>query len=376
MTARLVHDKPDLKRFIDLPYRLHKRDPLWVPPLRRDVALLLNRDRNPFFQHAEADYFLAERDGRVVGRIAAIANRLHNDTHDDKVGFFGFFECEDSQETADALLDRAAEWLRERGFDTMRGPASFSVNDECGLLVDGFDTPPALMMPHNPQYYVHLLERAGLTNAKNLLVYQGGDPTLRERRPAPERLTRAVGIMRDRMGITVRPLDLKRFDEEVAAIKRIYNAAWEKNWGFVPMTEAEIDHLAEQFRPVVMPEIVGMAEKDGEVIGFGLGLPDLNQVFRFNRRGYLLPVLPRLLWALKTGKIHRIRIPLLGILPEFRGKGLDAVLYHYIWSNGQRIGMRWGEAGWILEENTAMNLGLEKMDFHVYKTYRLYDRRL
>jgi GNAT superfamily N-acetyltransferase len=344
--------------------------------LRRDVALLLNRKKNPFFQHAEAAYFLAERDGAVVGRIAAIANRLHNETHGDLVGFFGFFECEHRQETADALFAQAATWLKARGFDTMRGPASFSVNDECGLLVDGFDTPPALMMPHNPPYYQALVEHAGFSNAQNLLVYQGGDPGLRQRREAPERLTRAVGIMRERMGITVRPLDLKRFGEEVEAIKRIYNAAWEKNWGFVPMTEAEIDHLAAQFRPVVMPELVGMAEKDGEVIGFGLGLPDLNQVFQTNRGGHLLPVLPRLLWALKTGKIHRIRIPLLGILPAYRGKGLDAVLYHYIWSNGQRIGMRWGEAGWILEDNTAMNLGLEKMDFHVYKTYRLYDRPL
>lgn len=338
--------------------------------------MLLDRRKNPFFEHAEAAYFLAERDGMVVGRIAAIANRLHNETHHDKVGFFGFFECEDRQETADALFGRAGAWLRERGFDTMRGPASFSVNDECGLLVDGFDTPPALMMPHNPPYYVQLVERAGFTSAERLLAYQGGDPALKERRPAPERLSRAVGIMRERMGITVRPLDLKRFDQEVDTIKRIYNAAWEKNWGFVPMTEAEIDHLAKQFRPVVMPELVGMAEKGGEVVGFGLALPDLNQVFIHNRRGYLLPVLPRLLWSLKTGKIRRIRIPLLGILPAYRGKGLDAVLYHYIWTNGQRIGMRWGEAGWILEENTAMNLGLEKMGFSVYKTYRLYDRPL
>jgi GNAT superfamily N-acetyltransferase len=376
VTVREALSKSDLKRFIDLPYRLHKRDPLWVPPLRRDVALMLDRARNPFFQHAEASYFLAERDGAVVGRIAAIANRLHNETHDDKVGFFGFFECEDRQDAADALFEQAANWLRARGFDTMRGPASFSVNDECGLLVDGFDTPPVLMMPHNPPSYIRLVESAGFATARNLLVYQGGDPTLRERRPAPERLTRAVGITRERLGITVRPIDLKRFDDEVEAIKRVYNAAWEKNWGFVPMTEAEIDHLAKQFRPVVMPELVGMMEKDGEVIGFGLALPDLNQVFRHNRRGYLLPVLPRLLWALKTGGIHRIRIPLLGVVPEYRGKGLDAVLYHYIWSNGQRIGMRWGEAGWILEDNTAMNLGLEKMGFTVYKTYRLYDRPL
>jgi GNAT superfamily N-acetyltransferase len=345
--------------------------------LRRDVALLLNREKNPFFQHAEAAYFVAERDGAVVGRIAAISNRLHNETHGDLVGFFGFFECENRQETADALFAQAATWLRARGFDTMRGPASFSVNDECGLLVDGFDTPPALMMPHNPPYYQTLVEHAGFSNARNLLVYQGGDPQLQERREAPERLTRAVGIMRERMGITVRPLDLKRFDDEVEAIKRIYNAAWEKNWGFVPMTEAEIDHLAKQFKPVVMPELVGMAEKAGEIVGFGLGLPDLNQVFRGNRGGHLLPVLPRLLWRLWRRKFRRARILLLGILPEYQGKGVDAMLYHWIWTTcGEKLGITWGEAGWILEDNPAMNAGLEKMTFRVYKRYRLYDRAL
>jgi GNAT superfamily N-acetyltransferase len=340
------------------------------------VALLLDRDRNPFFEHAEAEYFLAERDGRVVGRIAAIANRLHNETHLDRVGFFGFFECERDQSIADALFGTAGEWLRARGFDTMRGPASFSVNDECGLLVDGFDTPPTLMMPHNPPYYVELVERGGFAGVKNLLAYQGGDRTFRRYEPVPARLERAVEIMRQRMGITLRPLDMKDFANEVERIKVIYNAAWEKNWGFVPMTDREIEHLAEQFRQVAVPDIIPFAEKDGKVVGFGLALPDLNVVLRTNRNGRLLPVLPRLLWALKREKIRRARIPLLGIIPEYRGRGLDAVLYHWIWTKAAEHGMYWGEAGWILEDNPAMKAGLEKMNFTVYKTYRLYDRAL
>jgi len=230
-----------------LPYRLHARDPLWVPPLRRDVALLLNRQKNPFFEHAEAEYFLAERDSEVVGRIAAISNRLHNQTHDDRVGFFGFFECVDDQSVADALLDAAAAWCRSKGHDVLRGPASFSVNDECGLLVDGFDTPPTLMMPHNPRYYVTLLERAGFTKAKDLFVYQGGHPE--HYKPVPERLARGTELIRQRMGVTLRPLDMKNFEGEVERIKELYNEGWEKNWGFVPMTDHEIDHLAEQFKP-------------------------------------------------------------------------------------------------------------------------------
>jgi GNAT superfamily N-acetyltransferase len=336
------------------------------------VAALLSRSKNPFFEHAEAEYFLAERDGVVVGRIAAISNRLHNETHGDRVGFFGFFECINDQSVADALFNTAAEWCRGRGLDVLRGPASFSVNDECGLLVDGFQFPPALMMPHNPAYYVDLVERAGFTKARNLLVYQGGHESIYY--PVPERLARGTELIRQRLGLTIRPLDLSRFDQEVEAIKEIYNQAWEKNWGFVPMTEHEIDHLAEQFRPVVIPDFVPIAEKDGKVIGFGIALPDLNEILRKNRSGRLLPVLPRLLWALKMRKIRRTRILLLGVAPEYRGKAVDAMLYHWIWTRAEKLGFTWGEAGWILEENTAMNAGLERMTFRVYKTYRLYDR--
>jgi GNAT superfamily N-acetyltransferase len=370
--VRAARDRRALKQFVDLDYRLHARDPLWVPPLRRDVELLLSREKNPFFEHAEAEYFLAERSGEVVGRIAAISNRLHNETHGDRVGFFGFFESADDQAVADALLSAAAEWCRARGHDVLRGPASFSVNDECGLLVDGFQTPPTLMMPHNPRYYVTLLERAGFAKAKDLWVYEGGS----EERyiPVPERLARGTELIRQRMGITIRPLDMKNFEGEVERIKELYNAAWEKNWGFVPMTDHEIDHLAEQFKPVVIPELVPIAEKDGKVIGFGITLPDLNVVFRPNRSGRMFPMILKLLWALKTRRIRRARILLLGVLPEYRGKGVDAMLYHWIWTKSGERGIYWGEAGWILEDNPAMNAGLEKMTFKVYKTYRLYDR--
>ncbi|MGH7498174.1 MAG: GNAT family N-acetyltransferase, partial [Gemmatimonadales bacterium] len=321
--------------------------------------MLLSRKKNPFFEHGDAEYFLAERDGEVVGRIAAITNRLHNETHDDRVGFFGFFESVDDQPVADALFSAAAAWCRERGHDVLRGPASFSVNDECGLLVDGFDSPPTLMMPHNPRYYIQLLERAGFVTAKNLLVYQGGAEE--HYVPVPERLARGTELIRKRMGIEIRPLNMKDFKGEVERIKELYNAAWEKNWGFVPMTDHEIDHLAEQFKPVVIPELVPMAEKDGKVIGFGIALPDLNVIFRTNRKGRLFPMVLRLLWALKTRKIRRARILLLGITPEYRGKGIDAMLYHWIWTRSGERQIYWGEAGWILEDNPAMNAGLEKM---------------
>jgi GNAT superfamily N-acetyltransferase len=374
LRVRAARTRRDIKRFIDLPYRLHARDPVWVPPLRRDVALLLSRTKNPFFEHGEAEYLIAERNGEVVGRIAAISNRLHNETHDDKVGFFGFFESVDDQAVANALLSAAADWCRSRGHDVLRGPASFSVNDECGLLVDGFETPPTLMMPHNPRYYVPLLERAGFAKAKDLWVYQGG--TEEGYVPVPERLARGTELIRQRQGITLRSLNMRDFEGEVERIKELYNAAWEKNWGFVPMTEHEIDHLAEQFKPVVIPELVPMAEKDGKLIGFGIALPDLNVVFRRHRSGRLFPMIVDLLLSLKMKRIRRARILLLGVHPEYRGKGIDAMLYHWIWTKSGERRIYWGEAGWILEDNPAMNAGLEKMTFRVYKTYRLYDRAI
>ncbi|HWA57394.1 MAG TPA: hypothetical protein VG692_09080 [Gemmatimonadales bacterium] len=370
-----MQGRADLAEFIAFPYRLHARDPNWVPPLRMDVAKLLDPSKNPFFEHAAAQYYLATRDGRTVGRIAAISNRLHNEVHGDKVGFFGWFECDYDQEAADALFAAAAQWLKDHGHDVMRGPASFSVNDECGLLVDGFDTPPTLMMPHNPPYYLRLMDGAGFRKAKDLWVYRGGYAS--RYIPVPERLSRGTELIQKRQGVTLRPFNMGDFNNEVAKVKELYNKAWEKNWGFIPMTDKELDFLAEQFKPVAIPDLIPFAEKDGQVIGFGLCLPDLNSVFRRHRSGRLTPaLLADLLYHLKFQKFNRLRILLLGILPEWRGKGVDAMLYHWIWTRGGKLGFTWGEAGWILEDNPAMNAGLEKMEFTVYKTYRLYDRPL
>jgi GNAT superfamily N-acetyltransferase len=375
VSVRPVRTRRDLSQFIDVPYRLFERDPVWVPPLRLDIEITLSRTKNPFFEHAEAEYFLAERDGEVVGRIAAIENRLHNEFHNDRVGFFGWFDCIRDQAVADALLTTAASWLRERSLTVIRGPASFSTNDQCGLLVDGFDTRPTLLMPHNPPWYAELLERAGFVKAKDLLVYQGGVET--HHIPVPERLARGTELIRQRQGVTLRQLNMKEFPAEVERIKAIYNAAWERNWGFIPMTDREIDHLATSFKPVVIPDLVPFAEKDGKVIAFGLVLPDLNTALIGNRKGRLLPFLLKTFWLLKTQRLRRCRIVLLGILPEWRGKGVDAMLYHWIWTHaGENQKIYWGEAGWILEDNATMNASLEKMQFSVYKTYRLYDRTL
>lgn len=369
---RRVESSRDLRRFIDLPYRLHRRDPNWVPPFRAEVRKLLDRQSNPFFAHAEAEYFLAERDGTVVGRIAAIHNRLHNEVHHDRVGFFGFFECENDFPTAQALLDTATTWVREHGCDVLRGPMSFSVNDECGLLIQGFDRPNTLMMPHNPPWYLTLLETAGFAKAKDLVCLEGGN--LQHPVIPPERTARAVDLILKRYGLTMRPLNMSRFQAEVDLVKVLYNRCWELNWGFVPMTEAEIDNLAKQFKPVVVPTLVPFVEKDGEPVAFGLALPDLNQALAGNRNGGMFPAALTMLWKLKTHRITRARVLLLGVLPEWRGKGIDSALYHWIWSKAAEINIGWGEAGWLLEDNAGIIQGLSKAGFTPYKTYRVLDR--
>jgi GNAT superfamily N-acetyltransferase len=371
VSVRPVRGRRDLRAFVKLPYRLHAADPLWAPPLRREIADRLSPS-HPFFDHGSAEYFLARRGGEVVGRIAAASNRLHNETHEDRVGFFGFFECVDDPAVATALLDAAAEWARGRGHDMLRGPASLSVNDECGLLVDGFDTPPALLSPHNPPYYAALLETAGFHKAKDLLSYEGGSCF----GPLPDRLSRAVKRLGERLRVTLRPIDTRDFEAEVERVRELYNAMWERNWGFVPMTAREIRHMARQLKPFVMPDLVPFAERDGRPIGFGLAVPDLNQPLLANRSGRLLPGALRILWALKRGKIHRARVLLLGVLPEYRGKGVDAMLWHWIWTRSERLGIDWGEAGWILEDNASMRNAALRSSFKHYKTYRLYERPL
>jgi hypothetical protein len=362
-----VTDGRGLDRFIAFPYDQYRGDPLWVPQLRMDVRTLLTPQKNPFFQHAAAQYFLARADGQTVGRIAAIKNDAHTHEHHDQTGFYGFFESAPDERVAYALFDAAAAWLRQHRYRVMRGPMSPSINDECGLLVDGFSTPPTLMMPHNPSYYVALHERYGFAKAKDLLAFESSSNAL------PERIARAARVIADRKGITLRPLSMRRFRAEVELVKALYNEAWEKNWGFVPLTEAEIDHLAKQLKPIIVPDLVCFAERAGQVIGFAVALPDFNVALRHNPSGRWYG-LPKILWY--SRKIHRLRILLLGAVKEYRVTGVDALMYHWIWSKGLAHGYTWGEGGWILEDNVPMVNAALQLGFRPYKTYRIYDKAL
>ncbi|MCX7929188.1 MAG: hypothetical protein N2663_00480 [Chlorobi bacterium] len=363
----------DRLRFIKAQWQFYRADPYWVPPLIFDRMKLLDVRRNPFYEHSKIALFLAMDGGTTVGRIAAIVNDNHNRTHGDRVGFFGFYESVVSQEVTDALLDVAAEWLAVHGMTHIRGPVNPSMNDECGLLVEGFERPPVVLMPYNPPYYAELLEGWGLEKVMDLYAYLLDQTSYRS-----EKLQRMIGIVRERTGVQIRAMNFRdraQFQRDVLTIKDIYNTAWEKNWGFVKMTDAEFDFLAADLKQIADPNLVLIAEIDGKPAGFALALPDINQCLTHNRSGWLLTGLWHLLTKRKT--IDLVRIIVLGVLPQYRRTGIDAVLYWEIGERAHARGIRWGEASWILETNDAMNHALQNTMRAVrYKTYRLYEREL
>lgn len=363
-----VSGRRDLRRFLRLPWQLYRNDPAWIPPLLADQRALLDRRRHPFHRHAEVEYFLARRGGNVVGRIAAVVNRRFIEFHGEHTGFFGFFESVDDRDVAAALLGSAEEWLRRRGMTHVLGPMNFSTNEDCGLLVDGFAHPPAVMMPHNPPYYADLLDGSGYAKAKDLLAYWLEGPHV------PERLARGVARLQRTEGIRIRPIELRHLERDVGHIQEIYNSAWERNWGFVPMTDEEFAYLARQLKQVVDPVVCLLAEAEGEPVGFALALPDLNQVLR-HMDGRLFPFgLAKFFWYRR--KINQARVLTLGLKPGYRRKGLDAMLYLRIFENGLNAGYGRAECSWILEDNWEMRRGLERMGAHVYKTYRVFEKAL
>lgn len=360
-----VRTKRERKEFVELPFRLYRGDPHWVPPLRRDVHELIDPEKHPFHEHATVELFLARRNDEVVGRIAAVHNELHLEVHKEPVGFFGLFETIDDISVSRALFDAASGWLRSRGLETMRGPASFSLNEEAGLLVDGFDGSPVVMMTYNPRWYAQHIEGYGFSKAKDLLAYY-----LPNAIPS-ERLVKVADKLRERFGVTVRTLDKKRFWEEVALVRRVYNEAWQDNWGHIPMTEAELMYMAKQLKPVVEPTLVTFAEVNGELAGFGLALPDLNVALK-RMKGSLFPFgWAKALWY--SRKIDTARVVILGVLDKYRRSGVAELMELEMMKNAPKKGIVNAEFSWILEDNPLMRSPLEKLGATVYRTYRMYD---
>jgi len=370
-------------KFIQFWWEPYKGNPYWVPPLVNERQEFLDPARNPYFQHARAAYFLATRGGEPVGTIAAHVNDMYNKFHEENIGFFGFFECINDYAVAEALFRTASDWCRSQGVTAIRGPANFSSNDDgYGCLIEGFDDPPRVYMPYNPPFYKEFAERFGFQKAMDLFAY-ALDTNVYAEDGMPPKLVRVVEKMQKRTGITFRTVDMARFEEEVAHVKRVYNSAWEKNWGFVPMTDIEFDHLAVGMKQILDPRVVFIAEKDGQFVGFSLSLPDVNEPLLAARPSpnpnpivYNL-MLARMMWHWKVAhKITWLRIFAMGVVEEWRAQGIAPMFYYETAKAALAFGYKHGEMSWILENNMMMNRDIQALGGHVYKTYRVYQKPL
>ena len=378
ITVRKVENAHDFQAFFEFPWRVYENDPNWVPPLLSMRRELLDKQKNPAWEYMEGDYFAAWRGDQIVGTITAHINHRHNEFHQEHIGWFGAFELVDDQETANALLNTAAEWVRSRGYDAIRGPQTFTTHEECGILVDGF-TRNVLLMPYNFPYYQALVENAGFVKSMDLYSFhmdraKSGDSGL------TDRLRRITESVMKRNHITIRPIDRKRLKEEFGLFKELYNMAWDKNWGFVPMTPRELDNMVESLGQFFDPDFAFFAYIDGEAVGFVLGVPDFNQVLQ---KASPRPGVPEIFSLLRAGWYWKVkpvmdwvRIPLLGVKEAYRMKGVDVALYMTILQaclDSPRINH--ADGGWILEANEPMVKVAHNMGLEVYKTHRLYEKR-
>ena len=364
-----VKNQQDLMTFIRFPWEVYRGDPYWVPPLIKDQLLKFDPN-HPFRAHSEMIFLLAYRGGKVVGRIAGIIDHHYVEFHQEKVGFFGFFESSPDGEVAGMLLSRVADWLRGHGMEKMAGPMNPSTNDECGLLIEGFDSSPCLMMPYNPRLYPSLLEGFGLKKRMDLYAYLLEEPTFHL-----ARLDRITERLKKREPqLYVRPIQLRHFDEELKIVKEIYNQVWSKNWGFVPMTDEEINLTAKELKPLVVSELVLFAYWGKDPVAFSVSLPDYYVVLK-HLNGKIGP-LGAIKFLYYSRKINKIRVMLLGVKHDFQKKGVEGLLYIETFKRGIRKGYHEAECSWILEENLLMQHGIEAMGGKRYKTYRIYEMPL
>ena len=374
VTVRPVASGSDRKRFIDFVYDHYADDPAFVPPLRMDQQKVLNPKKNPFFEHGRIQLFLAEdAQGRLVGRIAAIVNGMHLQKYDDATGFFGFFEVTEDERVAEALLDAAADWLRDQGLVAMRGPANPTLNDTSGLLVDGFDREPSILMAYNKPYYEDLLLRYGFERAMTMFAYY-----VHKKYLDIAKLERGAEIVRRRNpGLTLRTMDMSRFMDEAMIAKDIYNEAWSENWGHVPMTDHEFEHLAKDLKQVIEPDLVYFLEMDGEPVAFSVTIPNLNQALKHVNGGRLLPLgLPKLLARTTFGGVYETRMPLMGVRKAYHGRGFDSLMVLETIRRGKALGYEACEMSWVLESNKRLTNALDAMGAVVDKTYALFEKRL
>ncbi len=375
----------DRLRFIQFWWVPYRDNSYWVPPLVNERQEFLDPARSVFHHHAEVALFAAKRGSEVVGTIAALINHRHNEFHAENIGFFGFFECIQEYAVAEALLATACEWCASHGATAIRGPANFSSNEEYGLLVDGFDDAPRVLMPYNLPYYKDYIEKFGFEKAMDLYAYMWDVEAIAGGRVEgmSPKLLRVVEKTRQRYNITLRRIDIKRLTEEVLRLKNVYNSAWEKNWGFVPMTDEEFEHLAAGFKQFIDPDLFWIAEKDDQIIGVSINLPDMNQPLRL---AYPTPstnplavnwAMAKLFWHWKARpKLTWMRGAVMGVLEEWRAHGIAAQFYYETAKLAIPKGYKYFELSWILENNLMMNRDIQRMGGRVYKTYRIYEKAL
>lgn len=367
-------DKKRLRDFLDVVDGIYQSDPCWVRPLDMDIEGKLDKRKSPFFDHGEAASWVAYRDEVPVGRITAQVDQLHLEQHRDDAGMFGLLDTIDDQDVADALLGEAEQWLAGRGMKRMRGPISLTVNEDVGCLVEGFDTPPMIMMPHHRPYQGQLIERAGLAKLKDLYSWKY------EVGKVPRRARRGHELIAKLPEVKARPMEMKRLREEMALLMDIYNDAWGDNWGFVPATKRECDHNADQLKMIAIPELTRVVEIDGEPAAIAMAMPNLNEIIA-DMNGKLLPFnIFKFLWRLKIRGPKSGRLFMLGIRKKFRGMrryaGLSAFLYVEINDAGHRLGIEEAELSWTLEDNAAVNAGIKMMGGRIYKRYRIYEKEI
>lgn len=364
-----VITKKDLRKFIHFPWKVYKDNPNWVPPLIMDMKEKLDKKKNPFFEHADMDLFLAYKGDEVVGRIAAILDKNHNKVHNEKIVFFGLYESFNDMEAAESLLAQAAEWGKERDMEALRGPMNLSMNDECAFLLEGFDSPPVIMMPYNPRYYLELMGKCGMVKAKDLYAFY-----MHRNHETVEKIKGIVEMARKEIKVKLRTINMKDLDEEAKKIQFIYNQAWEKNWGFVPWTQSEMDYMAKKLKQIADPSLVILAEDEEKPVGFAFGLPNYNEVIK-RMNGRLAP-LGLLKFLYYRNKLKGMRGIVFGILKEYRLTGLSYLLFSELEKNAIEEGYEWGETSWQLEDNVAINRFIESLGGRVYKKYRIFEKKI
>lgn len=365
-----ITSEAEKKEFIEFPYRHYAEDKYWVAPLRMEQKKLLNTKKNPFYKNAEIALFTAESNGAPAGRIAAIIDHRYNEFHKTKTGFFGFFESIDEKSTARLLFRVAEDWLKSRGMEDVLGPANPGMMDEIGILVEGFDKYPSILMPYHKKYYDELIKSCGYQKEMDLLTYEVTQDSVDH-----DRANRAMEIVKKRLpDIRIRKIRLKKIKDEVKIIREIFNSAWKNNWGFIPLSSEEFDALASDLKTIVDDDFAHIAEIDGKPVAFSVALPDYNQIFR-KMNGKLFPTgIFKILWNRK--KINKVRTALMGVIPEYQGRGIDALLHRESIENGLKKEVYSSEVGWILENNIQMIRVAEKLGGTNEKRYRMYSKKL